>query len=226
MRICIFSDVHGNYETLAAMLDREAGHVDKYIFVGDIWGYFYGQKEIIDRLMTLPDMIAVRGNHEEYYLGDEDKSKYLDRYGDSYLMEISKEQKKYLEDLPLYKDIDLADKHFGIYHGGLEDYLEQRIYPDTDMDCEVLKDYDYLILGHTHYRMYRKLGNTIVINPGSLGQPRDAKGFSYCVLDTDKETCEFKNVECNVKALVEQVRNKDSDKYVYTYLKKKYKDFI
>ena len=75
-------------------------------------------------------------------------------------------------------------------------------------------EYDYLILAHTHYRFLQKVGKTTVINPGSLGQPRDKNGFSYCVLDTKTGSCTFKNVNPNISELLEEVQKKDGDKYI------------
>ena len=224
MRICIFSDVHGNSESLDKMLSCETENVDAFVFAGDIWGYFYDQPEIIDRLINIENLIAVKGNHDEYYLSDDRSNELLNKYGSSYLTDISNEQMSFMQSLPDYLDITIKGKRVGIYHGGTMDFLEQRVYPDSTIaENSVFEQYDYLILGHTHYRMCRKINDALVINPGSLGQPRDGNGFSYCILDTETGRIDFKNVIVDIDKLLLQAEKKDGEKEVYEYLKRKYK---
>lgn len=224
MRICIFSDVHGNRDALEKMLDEEKENVDLFIFAGDIFGYFYCQKEIIDILMSMKNLIAVKGNHERNYLSGSIDNDLLDRYGSSYKIILSDSQLEYLRQLPDYLKISIFDKQFGIFHGGPDDYLDQRIYPDTEVkDKSNFECYEFLILGHTHYRFVKKIGRTLIINPGSLGQPRDGKGFSYCILDTQNERCQFKSVEVDIQKLLSQVRKLDLEREIYSYLERKYR---
>lgn len=223
MRICIFSDIHGNIDALNRMLEADAD-ADYFIFAGDIFGYFYEQKQIIDWLQNKRNLLAVRGNHDNNFLDSEqEKQELIDRYGSSYCTVLTKEQSAYIKGLPPCLEVELEGKHFGIFHGGFADYLNQRIYPDSDLNMEAIKGkYDYLILGHTHYRFLRIEENTMIINPGSLGQPRDGKGFSYCILHTDDNYCEFKTVNINTKSLLAEVREKDSNRSVCKYLHDKY----
>lgn len=225
MRICIFSDIHGNIEALEKMLDAEKGNVDLFIFAGDIFGYFYCQKEIIDILMSMENLIAVKGNHERNYLTESVNKDLLEKYGSSYNIELSEPQHEYLRQLPDYLEVAVSDRQFGIFHGGPDDYLEQRIYPDSELDDKsVLERYEFLILGHTHYRLVKKTGRTTIINPGSLGQPRDGKGFSYCILNTQSKTYQFKSVKVDIQKLLSQVRELDSEREVYSYLERKYRE--
>ncbi|MBD5540927.1 MAG: metallophosphoesterase family protein [Lachnospiraceae bacterium] len=224
MRICIFSDIHGNRDALERMLDEEKENVDLFIFAGDIFGYFYSQREIIDILMSMKNLIAVKGNHERNYLSGSIDNDLLDRYGSSYKIILSDSQLEYLRQLPDYLKISIFDKQFGIFHGGPDDYLDQRVYPDTEVkDKSNFERYEFLILGHTHYRFVKKIGRTLIINPGSLGQPRDGKGFSYCILDTQNEKCQFKSVEVDIQKLLSQVRKLDLEREVYSYLERKYR---
>jgi len=225
MKICAFSDIHGNIEALDKMLLCETENADAYIFAGDIWGYFYDQSEIIDRLSEITNLYAVKGNHDEYYLGGDRSTKLINKYGSSYLTDISDEQMSFMQGLPDHLDTMIDGKRFGIYHGGIEDFLEQRIYPDTEIDEKFsIEKYDYLILGHTHYRMCRRIKDTMIINPGSLGQPRDGHGFGYCILDTETGKIDFKSVDIDLDKLLSLSEKIDGEKDVYKYLKGKYKE--
>ena len=223
MKICVFADIHGNMDAFNKMYEEEKDNVELFLFAGDIFGYFYEQEAILEKFMAMEDLVAVKGNHEKYYLTGQDAEKLLDKYGSSYKLAVTEEQRKYLEKLPENVRFRIGDKLIGVFHGGPKNFLEQRIYPDSDTEIEQLNEgYDYLILAHTHYGLLKKVGKTTVINPGSLGQPRDGKGFRYCVLDTDTGSCIFKSVTLEIKQLLENVKKKDGDKYVYHYLKNKY----
>ncbi|MDE6747888.1 MAG: metallophosphatase family protein [Lachnospiraceae bacterium] len=227
MRICIFSDIHGNSDALERMLDAEKGNVDLFIFAGDIFGYFYCQREIIDILMSMKNLIAVKGNHERNYLSGSIDNDLLEKYGSSYSTILSDSQREYLKQLPDYLEVSIFDRQFGIFHGGPDDYLEQRIYPDTELkDKSIFEQYEFLILGHTHYRLVKKTDRTTVINPGSLGQPRDGKGFSYCILNTQSGAYQFKSVKVDVQKLLSQVRELDLERKVYSYLERKYREVL
>lgn len=230
MKICIFSDIHGNCTALKSMLDDVKREAESYIFVGDIFGYFYEQAEVIDILKTLTDLTAVMGNHDHYYIESVKNGNVpddlIDRYGSSYKIELSQEQFGFIKSLPDSAYISLAGKKFAIFHGGPDDHLEQRIYPDTELEhMPLLDEYDYVAVGHTHYRYAKKIGRPLLINPGSLGQPRDGSGFSYCMLDTTTDTCEFRTVKADIQNCISEVEKRDKDRYVYSYLKNKYKDF-
>lgn len=223
MRICVFSDVHGNYEAFQKMLSAESENAELFIFAGDVFGYFYNQKEILRDMMKMPALLAVKGNHDEYYLSQTDKKQLIDKYGSSYTSVLLAEQVDFLKSLPDFMETTIGGKRIGIFHGGPDDCLEQRIYPDSEAGLEVWQEkYDIVILGHTHYRLEKKAGNTLIINPGSLGQPRDGEGFSYCVLDLDNTSCCFKTVNVNVDELLSQVKKYDEGRTVHSYLVKKY----
>ena len=227
MKICFFSDIHGNYTAFKKMLKNEKSEVDLFIFSGDIWGYFYKQKEIISEFRNMTNLYAIRGNHERYYLKCQKdkiyKNKLINRYGSSYGIEVSRDETQYLSMLPDYIEIQMDGKLFGIFHGGIEDYLEQRIYPDSVLDVNIYGNkYDFLIVGHTHYRFVKKVGNTLIVNPGSLGQPRDGKGFGYCVLDTRDYQINFKNVDISPCKLLDDIEKKEQESENYKYLLNKY----
>lgn len=226
MKLCVFSDIHGNMDAFNKMIETEKNNVDGYIFLGDIFGYFYEQSEIIDKLISIKNIWAVKGNHDENYIHmlHKDKSmkkELLDKYGSSYSIQLQPEQKKYLEQLPDHLEIELCGKLCGIYHGGILDHTNQRIYPDTELDFQTEK-YDVLLLGHTHYRLTRSYGKSLVINPGSLGQPRDGNGFSYVILDLYNKSYEFKTVNVNIINLIHMMEKLDSDKKVFDYMRRKY----
>ncbi len=89
MRICAFSDIHGNIHAFRVaynMIINECA--DLNIFLGDLCGYYFDQHDILDMLQTIPNLIAIKGNHDSIFLkiieGDEGLRKdYLIKYGSS-----------------------------------------------------------------------------------------------------------------------------------------------
>lgn len=227
MRICVFSDIHGNADALKALLSREKETADCFLFLGDIFGYFYDQQEIINILRNTQKLYSIMGNHDNAYLmsleDEELKKKMLEKYGSSYEIKLGENDIEYLKKMPLSLDLNIDNKKITAFHGGPEDFLNQRIYPDTTQDLIKIKDAcDYLFVGHTHYQYVIKKENTLIINPGSLGQPRDGKGFSYCILDTGRNEVTFKTVQVDIEKLLLQVKEKDYMTNNYNYLIKKY----
>lgn len=226
MKLCVFSDVHGNVVPLQRMLSIERGNVDQFFFLGDIFGYFHEQSSIIDTLMNLENIHSIKGNHEKNYLLSLHENSYkklmVEKYGVSYELMISERQLAYIQRLPECSEFILDGLKIGFFHGGPDDFLEQRVYPDTVLSEESCGKYDYIFLGHTHYRLNKQVGRTCVVNPGSLGQPRDGKGFSYCIFDTQKRKFEFKQIELDMEIVLNGVKAKEHESNNYLYLLKKY----
>lgn len=233
MRICVFSDIHGNYDALNSLFENEK-EIDLFIFLGDIFGYFYSQSAIIKRISEVDNLIAIKGNHEVNYLLSKDNAKLrerlVNRYGSSYSHPLPEKEDRYIDSLPNSRELLLDGKRIALFHGGPFDELNQRIYPnhnDTAFITWVQESkFDYVLLGHTHYRLNEKIGDTYLINPGSLGQPRDGKGFSYCIINlVHNEFC-FKTVDISLKRLLTEANEKDSNQYNCKYLNEKYMDLV
>lgn len=218
MKLLVFSDIHGNSYALDAFFSKiGAMEYGVLIFCGDIFGYYYNQKQIIEKLSARKDLIWLKGNHDEYFLnlyrGNAEKEYYIRQYGHSYdhLQEHYEEQ-----------DFDLIASHpssyllqeencrIGIFHGTPADSLNGRLYPDKPvLHPELYQNYDIVILGHTHCRMVRTEGATLIINSGSLGQPRDGRGYGFAAIDTALKTVVFHNVEIDQAALYSQIDQYD-----------------
>lgn len=112
---------------------------------------------------------------------------------------LSGEMRKELGLLNSYAAID------GIYlcHGTPEDPLNGRAYPDTPVDSYIngCRENDVIIMGHTHYPMCKRYNNTMIMNPGSVGQPRDGDSrASFGLLDTESMGVRIFRVEYDIGA--------------------------
>lgn len=213
MKYVIFSDIHGNAETLELLLKVENVKDEKqYIFCGDIVGYYYESMKCVSLLKSLDNLIAVRGNHDQMYMDAFDDWDYTEmlvaRYGASYRVKDLLVY-EYIASLSLQRRIIVDGLEIKIQHGSPADLLNGRVYPDTSITFE--SEDSMVICGHTHYRMMKKKGSCIWLNPGSLGQPRDGKGFSYCVLDTLVKRVTFHRIENDSSHLIHQIEKYDPE---------------
>ena len=222
MKYVIFSDIHGNILALKQMLiDTSVYNPEGYIFCGDIVGYFDHTEEVIDELINIKNLEAVCGNHDWNYI-HMDKYKQIEfanRYGNSYSKSLGENYLRFLKSLPILKKFKIMDKKVMIMHGNIENCLYGRWYPDSQIN---IKNYEGVCFcGHTHYQMYKIAGMTRIINPGSLGQPRDNKGFSYCIYDFGINECKFYNVEINKNELLKEIKKNEQHDFVRNYLLKR-----
>ncbi len=217
MRIIVFSDIHGNACALKNFVDIMPDfHFDRAVFLGDIFGYYYEQEKCIRMLQDIPNLVWLKGNHDEYaartYFGEIEESKLIALYGHSYQgigERFSKTEIEALRSLPSSIKLDCDGKKIGFFHGRPQNDLEGRIYSDTMIDEEEISEYDVVIVGHTHCKIERKVGGKSVLSPGSLGQPRDGKGYGFMIYDTATGYCEFANVEVDNSSLRREIDKRD-----------------
>lgn len=221
MRYIVFSDIHGNSYALEAMLkDIEDISFDSIIFLGDVFGYYYDQGRVLKLLSSMDNLVWLRGNHDTYFVEAlrSDNQEYIssltDRYGHSYEMCLSNGQicefKNIIEELTPCIELYDGSLYIGAFHGTPDDPLEGRLYPDGFIpNIRAYEGYDIVLLGHTHFRMFRKHMNTVIINPGSIGQPRDGNEFGYCILDTDNRSVLFRDIIVDKRVLYDEIDRHD-----------------
>jgi putative phosphoesterase len=219
MRICFFSDVHGNIDAFHAFCNSiEQKNTDLLVFGGDFFGYFYYPNEIISE-MRARDIRCILGNHDQLFLDIYDKSRTEDecisKYGSMYkdiVKKIDADNVDFLRNLPKHWELMVDQLYLGFFHGGPENPLNQRIYPDTVIKETVpYQEYDYIFVGHTHHKMMREVGNCKIINPGSIGQPRDGKGTSYVIFDTEQKKYKFYVFEYDRRRLLLDIEKNEGD---------------
>lgn len=220
MKILIFSDIHGNNHAFDAFIKILSSQIEQYklLFLGDFVGYYYGVNEIITYCRE-NNISCVLGNHDKYFLdildGKTNLEKYVKKYGQSYeiaLKTVSKKNIDFLRRLDENKILTSTNKKVFICHGSPLDNLEGRIYADTDLSIfeAAVKDFNYVVTGHTHHKMIKSYKSTVFLNPGSLGQQRDGKGCSYMILDLKKDTYSFYTIDYPIAKLEKEIDNYDA----------------
>lgn len=217
MRLLVFSDLHGNADALRELIKvNKLKEFDRIVFLGDIFGYYYNQEDCFGLLKTLPNLVWLKGNHDAYafrsYYGEIKEIDLIERYGHSYynLRErFTETDMRFLGSLQSCYCEDYNGVRIGFFHGRPDDPLEGRVYNNTELTEEEYRSYDVVFFGHTHCRIDRMVGNTRIISPGSIGQPRDGKGYGYLVFETDTRWCEFDSVIVDAAKLRNQIDTYD-----------------
>lgn len=114
----------------------------------------------------------------------------------------------YLESLPSFAKIPTLVGNIFLFHGTPEGN-RYYFYPDSPIDsikrC-MPSDCRWLILGNTHWPMIRYVGEVVVINPGSVGQPRNGSpGAHWAVLDTDSLSITFINTHYSYCRIIHEL---------------------
>jgi len=238
MKYLILSDIHGNLEALQAVLQEvRPVEIDKYVCLGDLVGYGASPDEVVDCVREMKPLAVIRGNHDRVSAGLSDGSdfNYAAREAAFWTREeLSSENKAYVADLP-QGPVEVDDL-FDIFHGSPQDedyYILQ--WPQA---LPVLRRLDKQIgfFGHTHvpiiwllngdelngeipsdesYKYSLVEGGKYLINPGSVGQPRDGNPrASAAIFDVDEMEIQFFRVEYKVKVAQKKIRKTGLDGYL------------
>ena len=185
MKIAIISDIHANYnylEKISFLIRKEK--VQKILFLGDAVGYYDDPNKVVEWLRD-NQVICIKGNHDKYLL----KELTYDISRES-LYRISDHRKKMtpanIEFMKSWTDnyvFSFEDKKIFASHSGFEN-SEQYCRSTLDLNKERLLSYDYYLFGHTHIPWIEYYHGTCILNPGSIGQPRDYSTTpSFAILD-------------------------------------------
>jgi predicted phosphodiesterase len=201
MKLGVMADVHGNKPALEAVL-RAAPKVDRWLCLGDIVGYYPDVNDVCQILDSL-DALVIRGNHDAYVTGQmavDPVKKELYRT-DWTRGELSDQWLNWLTRLPAEINFSEGDKLIRARHASPWDE-ETYVYPDSPSLRSIHPQQgEYYFLGHTHHPMIVQAGEGFVVNPGSVGQPRDYnRDASYAILDVQSGSIEHRRAAYDVTA--------------------------
>ena len=202
MKLALLGDIHGNDRALAAVLDAASEvHVDRLLVTGDLVGYYFAPAKVLD-LLSKWDCDIVSGNHEVMLAASLTDPAYLEtvdaRYGSGIriaIEQLDSMQLNKLCDLPDRLELEIDGLRILLCHGSPWD-LDHYVYPDSAP--ELLSrcasgNFDFIVMGHTHYPMLKEIGKTILVNPGSVGQTRNRNpGACWALLDTESRKIELR----------------------------------
>ncbi len=218
MRYLILSDIHSNDEALAAVLARvRRKRFDRVVILGDFVGYGSNPNQVLDRIRRIRrEKVSIRGNHDKVVCGLDAGEQFnpIALAAARWTTEkLTPRNRKFLETLPV-GPLEVEEA-FAICHGSPRD---EDAYIFSDRDALVnFRDFDSRVcfFGHSHIpsiftlephgirvevvygRHVRELEDDrrYLINPGSVGQPRDRNpAAAYAIYDAGKRRVFFDRV--------------------------------
>jgi putative phosphoesterase len=170
MKVGVVSDVHNNVEALTYALDH-LRDCDLLLGLGDLISDYYVDPRIL-RLVSDCGLVSIAGNHEK---------SILLHPGSQIRTTLPVETLQFLRDLPVAREIALDGRRVHVAHGSpWDDPTDYRCVYVIERDRAALSrvatttGVDLVLLGHTHRAMAVRMHDTLVVNPGSCGEPRDA----------------------------------------------------
>ncbi|HEV3062572.1 MAG TPA: metallophosphoesterase family protein [Vicinamibacterales bacterium] len=219
MRYLVLTDIHANLEALdACVQDATARGFDRVVVLGDLVGYGADPNAVIDRVRALDPIAIVRGNHDKVACGIEqaDGFNIVARSAARWTLEaLTPEHRVWLAALP--EGPRVVDDLVEICHGSP---FDEDAYVFDELDAvRALKvsTRQVCLFGHTHCpitfelsgsaidslgaapsalsgetRVDLKPGSKYLINPGSVGQPRDGDPRAgYGIVDVERRSVEL-----------------------------------
>jgi len=226
MRILVIADIHSNLVALEAVLH----HTDTYEAVwclGDIVGYGPDPNGCVERVRSLPNLVCLAGNHDKAVLNEIDIRLFNEDARAAISWTQTQISERALEFLRACPQMEIQGD-FCLAHGSprrpvWEYIISNRIARDNFAAF----DTPWCLVGHTHtpiiyqeiapgecreelpdYRRPRYLDSErLIINPGSVGQPRDHNpDAAYAILDTEQGLWEYRRAPYDIHLVQEQMR--------------------
>ncbi len=189
MRILVLSDIHSNLAALERVL-AELPSYDELYCLGDIVGYGPDPNAVVAALRTRSPAIVLAGNHDHAVVTGDSTGfvEYAVKAIQWTRKRLTRENLDYLATLKPSARRSVVGQSVALFHGSPRDPLNGYIFPGTP--TQILKELlklsggDVLLQGHTHVPMFFRSNSSILLNPGSVGQPRDGDPrASYLILD-------------------------------------------
>jgi predicted phosphodiesterase len=227
MRTAIISDIHANLYGLRAFMQAvERLRVQRTLCLGDIVGYNPWPNECV-RIIMDNAIPCIMGNHDRVAAGFVEPDEFNSMAREAILWTrrvITEESRDFLMGLPDRYDVDASTI---MVHGSPRDPDEYILTTGVARENMMFmkKEIGACLgfFGHTHVpgifdltegniipvrdgKMDLKKGSICLVNPGSIGQPRDGQpGASFLVHDDEQETVEFFRVEYNINSVYEAI---------------------
>jgi len=232
MRYLILADLHSNIEALDSLLEVVSHEqFDHFLILGDLVGYNASPKEVLERVRKLEPQTILRGNHDKVCASLEAGENFnlVAREAAYWTRKVlSEEEVQYLSGLP--KGPIEIERGVFIAHGAPHD---EDFYITSRKDAYhafQAAEFDICFYGHSHingaymldrrsldflsstanlWGYYLEPGVRYLINPGSVGQPRDGDArAAWLLLDYAAGSASFRRVAYPVKRTQEEIRER------------------
>jgi predicted phosphodiesterase len=227
MRVALISDVHGNYHALEAVLEEiDAESVDAVWCLGDTVGYGPLPNECCAAVEARSEVCLV-GNHDLVVLGELTVSDFNDEAAAAALWTsevLTRASRSFLERLKPSAELDGVD----LFHASARDPVWEYVLTEEAARATLeLSDAPLVLVGHSHVALAIslegsqvlgglapagaevELGGRWLLNPGSVGQPRDGDPrAAWVLLDLDRMFAAFRRVQYPIRQTQSEMRER------------------
>lgn len=222
MKIALISDIHSNLFYLEEILKRiEDENVDAVYCLGDLVGYYDSPNEVIN-VIREKKIVCIKGNHDKYLLNE---LTYDISRENIYRIKmqrkiLSNENLDFLRNLKDEIVLEVDNKKVYMTHS-LPNDSEKYLYQIDNLNREFVSKYDYYFFGHTHIPMITYYYGTCIVNPGSVGQPRDyTDSPSYAVIDFNNDLVKIQKIKINKNEYLKKLKNNSFDERLINILQR------
>lgn len=233
MRILVLSDLHANATALNAALAAAQGRWEQIVCLGDVVGYGPDPNEVASKIRELGAQ-TIRGNHDKAATGlmpTDDFNPVAKAAVDWTRSQLSPDNLKWLTDLP-HGPLEVSG--IALVHGALQDEDEYVFTPEQALEGLLDSAAVVTFFGHTHHQggfSYSNAGNQLemlnlrprlsesftalrlsegsryLLNPGSIGQPRDGDSRAgFAIADLEHSVVEFWRVPYDIADVQSRMR--------------------
>lgn len=213
MIVAVFGDVHANLIALETFLRRVEPVAEAYVCLGDTVDYGPWNDECLERVIGLPGVSMIEGNHERLFRGAEPVEG-----------EIELVQAFFHASRASFSRPDLIDSlptsHTLGRYTCVHTLESRRVFADTDITPPADS-----IIGHSHYQYRIERGGKTIVNPGSVGQNRHRiDRVEYALYDTDRDEFTFESVPYDIDRFLQELRARDYPEACIGYYERKLAD--
>jgi len=226
MSILVISDIHANLAALQAVL-QEAGKVDAVWCLGDLIGYGPNPNECIELIREQPELVCLLGNHDAACIGELNVATFNReaRMAVEWTQSVlTKENNQFLRERPKIVVIDRVTLAHGSPREPVYEYILDIRSAAENFD---FFETDFCFIGHSHLPLLftkksdeAKVSLTFpqqnqiiqlkprsIVNPGSVGQPRDRdRRAAFAIFDPADTTWVHRRAEYDIQATQEDMR--------------------
>ena len=230
MRYLILSDIHSNWEALEAVLHTAEGLYDRILCLGDLVGYGADPNRVVDWVRENVSVV-IRGNHDKACSGMESLEWFNEIAREAALWTLNQLTQDNLNYLLMLARGPLETGGMTLVHGSILDEDEYVVSPREAAQMFPYLDGHLTFFGHTHIQggfiqfqeklqVVRPMPNKgpqylqlqeeekYLLNPGSVGQPRDGDWRSGFVLyDPGERLVVFYRIEYDIDSAQEKIRS-------------------
>lgn len=207
MRILVISDIHSNSVALEAIREK----FDICFCLGDLVDYGPDPAKCVQWIIDNKAEV-VRGNHDH---GTAHSVAVVGDTGFRYLTSVTRplqwsaldtNQRKFLARLPITKRVVVDGVRYLLVHGTPRDPLDEYLRKDPAAWAEQVKDQevDVVCVGHSHLQFDLDAGGVRILNPGSVGLPRDSDPrAAYAIIEDGKiQNIQLKRIPYDIQKAI------------------------